>query len=363
MTGMLIATTVGAGIFTLPWIFRSVGWGSAIVLLLALGGLVCFAERSYWKTLDAVGERHRLVGLAYAKLGKEWGLLAFLGVVGGMLFTLVVYLILASRFMAVIFPVHGASALLIFWALAVIPTTFGLRRFATAENIGIVLKCALIAFVFLAASEPLALFRTVPAFAGNPLAAFGAILFALSGWNAIEPMYELWRGGERRARPSSVLLIGGALVILLYILFSAGIIGSLAGGSSLSPDALSGLVGWPAWKLGVLAALGLVALWTAYLPTSLEVEHALAKDLHWNRTLGFALASLLPLFVVLSGFTNVIMAVSFAGAIFAGIQYVIIFALAEKVLRPGRAAAWAMRTAAAVFGLAALYEVAVFVVH
>jgi hypothetical protein len=181
-------------------------------------------------------------------------------------------------------------------------------------------------------------------------------------------MYELWRGrgsagtSGSRPRPFAAIVGGMAVIAVLYFLFAAGILGSLTGGSVLTPDTLSGLVGWPFWKVGALAVLGVLALWTAYGTVALEAENALRKDLHWNQILVFALVALLPLLVVLVGFNDVILAVGFAGAIFAGLQYMTIFALAEKVLQPGRAAVWAMRLAGLVFALAALYEIYVFVV-
>jgi hypothetical protein len=366
MVGVLAATTLGAGIFTLPWIFHAAGWRLAGGLLIALAALVVFAEYCYWRTLDAVGGKERLIGLARDRLGKAWSMAAFIGVMGGMFFALVIYLALAERFLGILLPLHGTIDLLIFWALAVIPATFGIRRFAAVENTAVACKCLLIIFIFFSASHPGAILQAAAPTVANPLFAFGALIFALSGWNAIEPMYELWRSGEgkkKNIRPLAVLIGGMAAIAVLYILFPAAILGSLSGGSFLATDTLSGLVGWPAWKIGLLALLGLFAVWTSYLPASLEIENALHKDLHWHRRAAFLVVALAPLLAVLAGFRNVIEVMAFSGAIFVGMQYLVIFALAERVLRPRRAVAWAMRAGAGIFVLAAVYEVVSFVVR
>jgi amino acid permease len=366
MMGILAATTVGAGIFTLPWIFHNAGWLRATGWMIGLSALVIFAMYSYWKTLEAVDERERMVALARRHLGKGWGALVLAGVLGGMLFILIIYLVLAQRFFAILLPVHGTMALLIFWALAVLPATFSINRFAIVETAGSLVKGLLMLFVFFSATRYGAIFESSVSTGIDPLLPFGAILFSLSGWTAIEPMYELWRGRkDSRSRPSPLVAIGGGILLIatLYFLFSAGILGSLTNGSFLSVDTLSGLAGWPFWRLGLLAALGIFALWTAYGPTALEFENALRHDLRWNPIISFAIVAILPLLIVFTGLVNIIQAITFAGAIFVGLQYMTIFALAEKVLRPRTAVVWAMRAAALVFAFAAVYEIYRFMVN
>jgi amino acid permease len=365
MMGMLAATTVGAGIFALPWVFHNSGWMRATGWLLAIAALMIFAGYSYWRTLVAVGERQRLVGLARDRLGREWGILALVGVMGGVMFALVVYLVLAQRFFAILLPINSTSALILFWALAILPATFNIRRFAFFENAGTLLKCLLIVFIFFSATNYNAIFSSNTPIIPGFLFPFGAILFALSGWNAIEPMYDVWKGRKDSGRKASPLaaIVGGTLTIAaLYFLFSAGVLGSLTNGSFLSSDTLSGLVGWPYWKIAILATLGLLALWTAYGINALEVENALKKDLRWNPNLSFAVVALVPLLIVFMGFSNIIQAVTFAGAVFGGLQYMTLFTLAERVLQPRPAVKWLMRLAALIFAAAALYEIYAFVV-
>lgn len=366
MMGMLAATTVGAGIFALPWVFHNSGWVRATGWLVALAVLMIFAGYSYWRTLDAVGERQRLVGLSRERLGREWGFITLLGVLGGVTLALVIYLVLAQRFLGILLPLSPSASLVLFWALAILPATFSIRRFAIFENAGTLLKCLLIVFIFFSASNYGAMFQDKTPITTDFLFPFGAILFALSGWNAIEPMYEYWKGRKESARRASPLgaIAGGTLAIAaLYFLFSAGILGSLINGSSLSPDTLSGLTGWPYWKIATLAVLGLLALWTAYGINAREVENALHKDLRWNPTVAFGAVALTPLLIVMSGMNNIIQAVTFSGAVFGGLQYLSIFVLAEKVLSPRPAVKWLMRLAALVFAFAALYEIYTFVVR
>ena len=96
--GILAATTLGAGIFALPYIFKESGWLTGLFYLAALSGIVIFTHFLYWQTFAKVGEKKRLLGLTEKYLGNAAGLFAFVVIVAGLILTLVVYLILASHF-------------------------------------------------------------------------------------------------------------------------------------------------------------------------------------------------------------------------------------------------------------------------
>lgn len=57
--GILAATTIGAGMFALPWVLSHVGWSTFLFLLIGLGLVIAFAEVLYWQVLQKTGERDR----------------------------------------------------------------------------------------------------------------------------------------------------------------------------------------------------------------------------------------------------------------------------------------------------------------
>src|SRR6185436_9406427 len=101
---IIAAATSGSGEFALPFIFYRAGWLLTLVYFVAVGALVVAVHVIYFKTLAKVGERERLLGLARRYLGA-WGFwVGFFAIVIGLLLSFVIFLILGTQFLRLIFP-------------------------------------------------------------------------------------------------------------------------------------------------------------------------------------------------------------------------------------------------------------------
>src|SRR3989344_5179515 len=119
-SAIMTATTVGAGIFSLPFIFKEAGLLVGAFYLIVLSLIVISIHILYWVILKKTGGKMRLLGLARAHLGDIGYLISFAAIIIGLLLTLVVYLILGGRFLSLIFPnIPYAPAVIIFWLLGV----------------------------------------------------------------------------------------------------------------------------------------------------------------------------------------------------------------------------------------------------
>ncbi|MEK7077313.1 MAG: hypothetical protein AAB967_03730, partial [Patescibacteria group bacterium] len=280
-------------------------------------------------------------------------------IVGGLVFALVVYLILGARFVTMLIPgLDSTIALLGFWAISSAPVVLRVRRIAGAELLGAFVMAAIIIFIFLSSDG-----SAPPAPPGTTLEtlffSFGPILFALAGWTAVEPIYDLGRGGAPRS-PLLVLFSGTAIAAALYLAFVFGIFGHAP---QITPDTVSGLSGWPAYRVGLLAALGLFAIWTSYVPIGLEIRNALETDLGWRRRASLLFVFAAPLALVALGFNNFFRAVGVAGGVFLGLQYVLILLVAWRALKAKPLLTALIGALAAVFLLGAVYEIYSFVLH
>lgn len=357
--GILAATTVGAGMFALPYVFLVAGQGLGLFYLAALSSIVGFVHFLYWRTLRKLDERERLLGMVRRYLGKRFSFTAFLAIVGGLVLALVVYLILAGEFFGLMFPaLRGTNGTLLFWALASLPLLLSVKRLVGFELAGACLMAGIILLIlFTADRAPFLPPSTTFTFHALFLP-FGAILFALAGWTAIEPMYEYAKGGPREAR--TAIAVGTLLAAFLYLAFVAGIFG---GTDTITSDTISGLAHWQKWKIWLLGALGLFAIWTSYLPIGLEIRGALEHDLRWSRAASLTFVIVLPLVLVFAGFDSFFRVVSLAGGLFLGFQYLLIVAVSRKVLSLSfweRALSWALM---GIFALGAVYELYYFVIQ
>ena len=353
----MVATTVGAGLFGLPYVVSRAGLVVGVGYLIGVSAAVIFAHTLYFKTLEAVGERKRLLGLVKEKFGSMWGTLAFVNILGGLVLALVAYLILAGQLTELLFPGGWIWGVLGFWLAASIPIILSLRRMVAAELIGGVIIVGAILVIFFAAwgSD----IREAPAFnVASAFLPFGVVLFALTGWTAVEPIMDY---GKKARAPSSLLLRGMAwgtvLSAALYLLFAIGIIYSAP---LITEDTISGIVGWPLWKFSLLILLALFAIWTSYVPIGLEIRNALFHDARMSSALSALFVFAAPPVLLFLGLKDFLGVIGLAGSVFLGLEYVFIFFVAKSVLRLRGVAYGAAAVLAGLFLLGACYEVYTF---
>ena len=358
---IVAAATVGDGVFALPFIFLSAGWLLSVIYLAILAVFVITAHVVYLKTLEKVGEKKRLLGLARTYLGRSGFWTGFLAIVIGLLLTLVAYLILGVKFIGLALPgVSAQAAFIVFWLLISWPVFLDDGHVVDLELLGISCTSAIIFIIFFSAF-PQITFAGVPAVNWNNLfLPFGAILFSLAGWTSIEPAYESRKREGRWPEPWRALAGGTLFAALLYIMFAAGIIGSAP---NITADTASGLFAWPFWKRELLAILGLVAVSTVYLPISREIKNSLEKDLRWNKIVARLLIVFAPPFLIWLGLDNFLVVVGLVGGIFLSLQYLLIISVGRHALKLSAVKKFFLDLVVFVFVLAAIYSGYSFVVH
>lgn len=359
-SGIVVATTIGAGIFALPYVFARAGWLVSTFYLAGLGVVIVTAHVLYWKVLDKVKEKERLLGLARAYLGRFGYFLGLTSVILGLTLVLTAHLILGNQFIGLALPFfYGPIGLFLFWFLSSLPLLLKEKRVLSLEVLGIMPTVAIIVFIFFS-SLPGGLLRApVINFQSNFLP-FGIILFALAGWPAIEPIYASRKSRGLTGTPVATLALGTVAAALLYLMFVSGI---LSFGAGPAPDTVSGLVGWPLWKKSVLGVLGLIALWTSYLPIGLEIKNSLVFDLRRSGTFSLIFVIFAPLILVLAGLNSFLKVLGLAGGVFLSLQYLLIVMLAKKILELSAVKKFFLDLIMAVFILAAVYEIYYFVIQ
>ena len=263
ISAIILAATIGEGVFALPYVFYQSGWLLSLAYLAVLAAVVSIVQVIYLKTLEQVGEKKRLLGLAKRYLGNAGFWVGWVVIVVGLMLALVAYLILGPRFITLALPMVPMNvAFLVFWLFISIPTLLSNHRAVEVEVAGIVVVACIILFVF-GNALPNATFTIAPAVnVQNIFLPFSIILLSLAGWTGIEPVYESEKHSRRSRRTFGVVL-GTIFAAVLYALFVAGIFGSA---TRITPDTLSGIADWAAWKRFLLAALGLFAVGTGSVP-------------------------------------------------------------------------------------------------
>lgn len=355
---LLMATTIGAGMFSLPYVFKESGWLLGIFYVVVFSTAIIFVHRLYWLSLEKCGEKKRLLGLTEKYIGKTAFYLAFVSIFAGLVLILVAHLAIAAQFLKLALPGAGDWGLIIFWLLASLPLLFNLRHLIETELPGTIFIIGIVLFVLFTGNG--INFPSLQAINFNNLfLSVGAILFSLSGWTAVEPMFELQKkNGE--AKPLAALFSGTFLSAFVYILFILAIFYSA---DTVFPDTVSGLSSWPSWKLQIIGWLGILAIWVSYTPVSLEIKNELEKDLRLPRYLSFAIPFFLPLIIFFSEHLSFLSVISLVGGTFLALQYVFILLVSKKILGLSGVTKFFANLLISVFLAVATYEIWYFVIN
>jgi amino acid permease len=365
--GILVSGTIGAGIFALPYVMQTAGWGAFLGTLVFLGALLAGIHALYSRALERTPGKHRLAGLAHLYIPRRLFPFAAGSIFGGLALTLVAYLILGATFIRLLIPsVPYSTSLAIMWAIGALPLFFRMKRVVAMEFVGTLAIASLITFIF-ASAEHISSVFSMPAVAhgsGALFLPFAPILFSLAGWASIGAMrdYEQKVGIAHRPRVSSIV-IGTAVIAALYALFAAGVIGSAGANGLVSPDTISGLASWPPLRVKLLAFLGLLAISMVHIPVAEEARGSLERDFGWNEHKATLLVALLPLTCVALGLTNFFDTIGVAGGVFLSVNYIVVALVIKNALPLSRRATWFMNFTIFVFLAAAIYEIAAFVVR
>jgi amino acid permease len=365
IAAIVAAATIGEGVFALPYVIDHSGWLISIAWFVAIAAVVTVAHIIYLRTLAEVREKSRLLGLARKYFGETGFWIGFAAIVIGLLLGFVAYLVLGSHFLGILLPgISPLAALLLFWFMLACLIWGSEGKIAGLEVAGIALITVAIFFIFFTGRPALALANMAPVVPGNFFLPFGAVLFALAGWTSVEQIYEIIRKKKSATVVTPgmfwVFLAGTSFAGVLYWLFALGVIGSVP---YVAADTVSGIALWPAWKQSALAVIGIAALCVVSLPIARELRGAIEKDLKWNQFASRAAIILIPLATVLAGLTNFLTIVSIAGGIFLVVQYLLIISVGRRALALVPREKALLDVLAILFICAAIYQIAIFVVH
>ena len=158
----------------------------------------------------------------------------------------------------------------------------------------------------------------------HSLAPYGVLLFAFGGLGVIPEMKEIL-GPKQQYRLPQAVVVGHVLVVLLYALFAFAVIGVT--GTFTTEIAFEGLIP----VLGPIAAiagslLGAVAILSIFSLLALQLQETLEVDYQLPRRFVWFITIFVPLFLFLIGLREFIHLVGFIGAVFGGINALLIMA-------------------------------------
>ncbi len=320
-----IAYVIGAGIFGMPYVISKIGFFYGAILIILIGIAVLITHLMIGEMALSCKGSHQLVGYCQKFLGNKWKWLMFINIAIWVYGALIAYLTGISNVLSSVF---GGSdliyGLISFFILSLLVYA-GIKIFEEIEVLFTFLM-----FVVLLAVSFLGIYHLNPSNVTylNPsklpllnliFLPYGVILFALLGESAIPTMRDELKKHEIFLKES--VIIGGILVIIVYLLFTLGIVGVT--GINTTQVATIGLqksLGNSVWLLGNLFAI--FAMSTSFLALGFALKNTYNKDLKLEKHLSWGLVCVIALILYLFsrgnvGFTQIL---GVTGSIAGGIS-------------------------------------------
>ena len=324
----LVGTTIGAGIFSLPYVFVKAGFFMGLAGFIVLVFIVLLVQQILGEiTLRAKGHK-RLIGLTLNYLGRSWGTLVTASVLLGGIGVLLIYIIFGGKFLSLITGQDmfwSSITFFLFWFLAVLarPKTFGKTEFYISSLvIFIIILISLFNFRYINFNNFLGIDIK------NIFLPFGVILFAMTGYTVIPKMEDLL--GDKKHKLKEAIKYGTLIPAIIYLMFVFIVLG--VSGPLTSSDAILGFS--RALNSGfiilLLAILGLLAVTEAALSYGVYFKETLWYDLKLNKKLAWLLTGFAPMSLFFLGVRDVIPVISIVGALFFGFQAIVVLLIHKK---------------------------------
>lgn len=332
--GLLAALIIGAGMFSLPFIFQKAGWLTGFFYLAIFSLIFSLVHLMYLAIIQKTGGHHRFVGYARIHLGRFGFLPSVLVAVFTLILVLTIYLILSISFIRLILPdFNSLIGVLAFWLLGTTAVILGIKKMAGVEFWTAFGMIVLVLAIFIGALN-LTDFNLKDVQAFNLpfwFLPFGPVLFSLGGRAAISSIYEYFKVNklEERGNIKLAVILGTIIPAIIYFLFVFGVLSFSPG--LVTSDAVSGMIMAPIWVIKAIGVLGILSLLTSYVFLGLELKGIFRLDFGLSEVRAALLVILAPIGLYLLGVTDFIKTVSLAGGVFAALEGVLVVLMYEKI--------------------------------
>lgn len=333
----LVGTTIGAGMFGLPYVVVKVGFPLGFLYLLFLGGVVLFLNLAYGEVILRTPGDHQFSGYLNFYLKPKEHILRFAELVSFFISAygaLLAYLVKVGDFSVLLLGRKGPDFYsLLFFGLATIALYFGLRWVSFFDFVAVFLIFLVLGGLFLfnfSHINPEILRKVDFSFFFLP---YGVILFALNGSSVIPEMEEVLR--KEHGKLKNAVVIGTLIPLVVYFIF-VSLVGGICG-ESVSPDSVSCLPGiLPSWAVGLTAFLGILTMSSSFVSFAYVLRERWYRDYKFPKFWSFVLVLFPPLLLFFLGVRDFLGIIEFSGALSIGLIGILILLMHKRAKSRGK---------------------------
>lgn len=331
---ILVGTTIGAGIFAVPYALAQVGFIPGTLYLFIVGALMILLNLMYGEVVLRTKGDHQLTGYSQIYFGKKGKIVATVIMLVGLYGALLAYLIQIGVFAYAILGI-GAPWIwsVVFFSFASVVILKGVRFVAELEAL---LFGGLLILLLALLGGSLAKLD-LGNFAGSIPPAklflpYGVLLFALTGVTVIPEVEELMR--RQHSKLKRAIFLGSIIPIVVYFLFAFAVVG--VSGLGTSEDAVTGLTGL--MPNGIVlggALLGILTMGGSFLTLAYILREVWYRDYGCNKLVSWGLAVFPSLILFFIGFASFFRVLQLTGAFTGGMTGILIGVLYLKAIKSG----------------------------
>lgn len=329
-TGLLVGMIIGAGIFALPYTIAQAGLFWSLIYFLFVAIVVTLMHVWYGRVYIAHHEKLRLPGYMGHYFGRPAYVVSLWSRVASYLGYLVAYGILSGFFLEHIFVGVSPWFLTVCFFLVSAPLLFLSLASIVRINFILVIPLVIFACLLFVVVLPSMQFsqRVSSGVPGGWFLPYGVFLFAMSGASAIPEVVDTLKKRNKK-NMNKIAVMSTIIVSLVYILFTAAVLGSTHG--TIPEDGISSLAVFGSGILFYVGTIfGLCAIVTSYMALALELRFTFEYDMKMQKKIAWFIVAILPLILFVLGMQDFVFLVSLVGALGVGVEGICIALLAYR---------------------------------
>lgn len=329
-----IGSTVGVGLYGIPFAFQKAGFGVGFLYLVGLVFLVMLTNLLYGEIILRTHERHQYIGYVDKYLNpfiRRVNLFIFwTAIYGALISAAIIVGEFLSNVLSSVVILSPSSFSFIFMAAASILVFMGLRTVSKIDIAVFIFYLFIIFSIGIVGADNISLDNFKLTTGNFWFLPFGVILFAMASIIGIPLVREVLVGQEGLLKKA--LIFGTIAPALLYIFFAFLVVG--ISGEATTPDAVSGLFNILGPKIVWLASLfGFFTSSTLFMNLSVALKESFQRDFYFKHHLAWLLVVLPPLGLFLTGVRNFIDILGLVGGVGIGMKMffsVLVYVRARK---------------------------------
>lgn len=332
---VIVGTIIGAGIIGIPYVFAQSGFLTATLVLLLVGSALFFVRLMLGEVIMRTEGVYQLTGYTKIYLGSFFQNFQAFVLILSLFGTLLAYMVSQGDILSALLGGNSTLWTLVFYLSFSFMVIYGIDVIKRSEFIMIV-AIFFIMVVLTVYSAPDIKLSFLGGFDSSQfLSPFGVIMFACAGLVSVPAAWRVLKGAGRQDMFRSVLVWGGIIPVVVYLVFALLVVGVTGPNTSdVATVSLGEAIGPHMIIIGNVFSFFTVA--TSFLTIALSQQDIFHRDYRLSRPISSALVVTVPLVLFALEFRDFISIISFVGSFMVGVNGLLAVWLFWKARDKGR---------------------------